>query len=309
MADSKGEGPAAGSHLLSFLLAGKSVRGVILDGTSLVQELRKRQGTGILETQLLGQALQAIVLMASSLKGHDEIGLRIDCPGPVKGLVAEATGTGEVRGYLKQGSIPLAFPLTSFDEISGLNPWWGDGFLTINRYLQGGREPFSCKMALQSGNLASELAHYYHISEQIPTAIHLSVFFDLHGEVSGAGGLFLQAMPGADEKIMATLEQTTQALPSLGQVLAAGWKTTPWVQEQFAPFHPEILEERPVHFRCRCNALRMRSLLLHLSLAELEEMRDNGPFPVQVSCHFCNEHYGFEQRNLAEICREKETVV
>lgn len=308
MADSKMEGGADSSHLLSFLLAEKSVRGVILDGTILVQEMRHRQGTGILETLILGQALQATALMASSLKGHDEIGLQIDCSGPVKGLIAEATATGEVHGYLKQGSIPLARPLPSFDEISALTPpCWGDGFLTINRYLQGGRQPFSCKMALQSGNIASEIAHYYRISEQIPTAIHLSVFFDVHGEVSGAGGLFLQAMPGADDKIMATLEQKTQNLPSLGQALAEGWKTAPWLQEQFAPFHPDILEERSVHFRCRCNTLRMRLLLLHLPMEDLEDMRDNGPFPVQVSCHFCNEQYAFEQTTLADICQEKES--
>lgn len=305
MADSKTPGSAAVSHLLSFFLAGKSVRGVILDGTALVQDMRNRQGTGILETLILGQALQATLLMASSLKGDDGIGLRIECSGPLKGLVAEATGTGEVRGYLQQGAIPLDLPLASFDEREDLTPWWGDGSLTINRYLQGGRQPFSCQMALQTGNIASELAHYYQISEQIPTAIHLSVFFDAHGEVSGAGGLFLQAMPGADEKIMATLEQKTRALPSLGQALAEGRKTAPWLEEQFAPFHLDILEERSVHFRCRCNAERMRLLLLHLPLADLEEIRDNGPFPVQLSCHFCNAQYAFEQTTLAEICQEK----
>lgn len=301
----KREGAADSSHLLSFLLAEKSVRGVILDGTILVQEMRNRQGTGILETLILGQALQATALMASSLKGGDEIGLKIDCSGPVKGLVAEATATGEVRGYLLQGSIPLLHPLPSFNETDDLKPCWVDGFLTINRYLQGGRQPFSCKMALQSGNISSQLAHYYRISEQIPTAFHLSVFFNVHGEVSGAGGLFLQAMPGADDKIMATLEQKTRTLPSLGQALAEGRKTAPWLQEQFAPFHPDILEERSVHFHCRCNALRMRLLLLHLPLADLEEMRDNGPFPVQVSCHFCNEQYRFAQTTLADICQEK----
>ncbi len=104
MADSKRVGSADSSRLLSFLLAGKSVRGVILDGTILVQEMRHRQGTGILETQILGQALQATALMTSSLKGQDGIGLTIDCPGPLKGLVAEATATGEVSGYLKQDS-------------------------------------------------------------------------------------------------------------------------------------------------------------------------------------------------------------
>lgn len=293
------------SQLLTFLLAEKSVRGVILDGTILVQEMRKRHGIDVLETLILGQALQVTALMASSLKGHDEIGLRIDCSGPVKGLAAEATATGEVRGYLKQNAIPLTLPLESSNEIYGLEPWWGDGFLTISRYLEGSRQPFSGQIALQSGNIALEVAHYYRISEQLPTAIHLSVFFDVHGEVSGAGGLFLQAMPGAREKVTGGLEQKVRALPSLGKALATGQKPEAWVREQFAPFPLDILEQRPVHFRCRCDTERIKLLLLHLPLADLEEMRDHGPFPVQVSCHFCNERYLFAQKELTDICEEK----
>jgi molecular chaperone Hsp33 len=296
------------SHVLSFFLAGKSVRGVILDGTTLAQEMQSRHELGRLESLILGQALQVIVLMASTLKGHDQIGLRIDCSGPVRGLVAEATASGEVRGYLMQAPIPLpVVPLQSLDEITTLTPCWEDGLLTITRYLEEGRHPFSGSVTLQSGHIASEVARYYLLSEQIPTAIHLSISFDTHGRVSGAGGLLLQAMPGASEKIMASLELITNTLPSLSKALAEGWKIGPWLSQRFSPFLPQILEERPVHFRCRCDVKRMRLLLLHLPLADIVEMRDNGPFPIQVSCHFCNEQYLFEQKALAEICLEKQS--
>jgi molecular chaperone Hsp33 len=50
---------------------------------------------------------------------------------------------------------------------------------------------------------------------------------------------------------------------------------------------------------------RMRLLLLHLPLTDLEEMRDNGPFPVEVNCHFCNKQYLFDQKSLTTICQEK----
>ncbi|MBU1985929.1 MAG: Hsp33 family molecular chaperone HslO [Proteobacteria bacterium] len=293
--------------MLTFLLADKSIRGVILDGTLLVQEMQGRHELGTLETLILGQALQVTALMASSLKGHDEIGLKIDCSGPVKGLVTEATARGEVRGYLKRNPIPLVCPLESFDSINNLNTCWGEGFVTISHYLEGGRQPFSGNVALQSGNISSEVAHYYQISEQLPTAIHLTIFFDLQGKLAGAGGLLLQSMPGASDEIFTILEQKTKTLPSLGKALAKGQKISPWLHEQFAPFHLDILEEHPVHFYCRCDALRIRLLLLHLPLADLEEMRDNGPFPVQVSCHFCNELYRFDQQALTELCQEKES--
>jgi molecular chaperone Hsp33 len=295
------------SHFLTFLLAEKSIRGVILDGTNLVRQMQARHKLGPLETLILGQALQVTALMASSLKGHDEIGLRIDCSGPIKGLVAEATATGEVRGYLKQIPIPRTDPLQSFDERDDLNPFWGDGFLTITRYLEEGRQPFSGSVALQPGNIASEVTRYYILSEQIPTAIHLSLVFDIHGRVTGAGGLLLQAMPGAGDKLFASLAQKTQTLPSLGKALAGAQKVESWLNEQFSAFSPDILEEHPVHFRCRCDAERMRLLLLHLPLADLEEMRDNGPFPVRLTCHFCSEEYLFDQKGLTDICQEKQS--
>lgn len=303
------ESTAEASHLLSFLLAEKSVRGVILDGTFLVQEMQRRHELGSLETLLLGQSLQVTALMASTLKGHDKIGLRIDCSGPVKGLVTEATATGEVRGYLKRVPIPLEAPLQSLDETNRLNPCWEDGLLTISRYLEEGREPFSGSITLQSGHIASEVARYYLLSEQIPTAIHLTISFDINGRVSGAGGLLVQALPGASEEIMASLERKTNALPSLAGALAEDQKIDQWLNQQFSPFSPEVLQERPVHFQCRCDDKRMHLLLLHLPLTDIEEMRDNGPFPIQVSCHFCNEKYLFEKKALAEICREKQSLI
>ncbi|MBV5306994.1 MAG: Hsp33 family molecular chaperone HslO [Desulfobulbaceae bacterium] len=300
------ESPAEAGIASSFLLAEKTVRGVIIEGTSLVREMRNRHALGDLETLLLGQALLGTALMVSTLKGQDEINLRIDCSGPVKGLVVEATATGEVRGYLKQVPIPLATPLASLEGTNHLEPLWGEGFLTITRFMEEGRQPFSSSLALQSGNIAAEIATYYRISEQTPTAIHLSVSFDSRGELAGAGGLLLQAMPGADKKIFASLEQQTQALPSLGKALAEGHKIEPWLEEQLAPFLPVILEKKTILYRCRCDAERMRLLLLHLSLADLEDMRANGPFPVTLTCHFCNQHYPFEQQALADICREKQ---
>ena len=295
------------SHLFTFLLAEKSVRGVLLDGTILIQEMRTRHGLGPLETLVLGQALQVTALMASSLKGHDEIGLRIDSSGPIKGLVAEATATGEVRGYLKQVPIPRTEPLQHFDERDDLNPFWGDGFLTITRYLEEGRQPFSGSVALQDGNIASEVAHYYLLSEQIPTAIHLSLVFDIHGRVTGAGGLLLQAMPGASDKIFAALDHKTRTLPSLGKALAEGRKVDLWLNEQFSTFSPAILEEHSIHFHCHCDAERMRLILLHLPLADLEEIRANGPFPVHLTCHFCSKQYLFDQKALVDICLEKQS--
>ncbi len=300
------ESPAAAGNLLSFLLADKSVRGVILHGTQLVAEMRSSHELGGLETLLLGQALQVTVLMASTLKGQDEIGLRIDCAGPIKELVTEATASGEVRGYLQKNSLPLAASLAALDDTNNLKACRGDGLLTVTRIVGHNKQAFRGSITLQSGHIASEVARYYLLSEQIPTAIHLSLCFDSHDRLTGAGGLLLQALPGTSASIFAQLEQITNNLPSLGQALAAGQQLAPWLHRRFAQFQPAVLATRSVHFRCRCSSQQMQVLLSQLPLADLEEMQLNGPFPIEVNCHFCNKKYLFTETDLATISIAKQ---
>ena len=40
-----------------------------------------------------------------------------------------------------------------------------------------------------------DLALYFNESEQTPTLFYISIHFDRSGNVTGAGGLFIQAMP------------------------------------------------------------------------------------------------------------------
>ncbi len=300
------EAPAAAGNLLSFLLADKSVRGVILHGTKLVEEMRHCHELDSLETLLLGQALQVTVLMASTLKGQDEIGLRIDCAGPIKGLVTEATASGEVRGYLQRNPMPPAASLAALDNTNNFNSCQRDGLLTVSRIAGHNKQAFRGSITLQSGHIASEVARYYLLSEQIPTAIHLSLRFDSQERLTGAGGLLLQALPGASATIFAQIEQMTNNLPSLGQALAEGQQVEPWLNRQFAHFQPAVLAKRPVHFRCRCSDQQMHFLLYQLPLANLDEMQANGPFPIEVNCHYCNKKYLFTQADLAKISREKQ---
>ncbi len=303
---------ASSSPLHSFFLADKTVRGAILDGTVLVQDMQARHNLGTVETLILGQALLAASLMASPLKGNDEISLRMDCSGPIKGLLAEATATGEVRGYLKQNYSPLSSSDFALDATSELVPLWGEGFLVVTRYLEEGRHPFSGSVALQSGNISAEVARYYHLSEQIPTALHLSIVFDESGrpgQVAGAAGLLVQAMPDASAAIFADIEQKTRTLPSLAKALTEQQAVASWLHQQFSLFSLEMLTMKPVHFQCRCSEMHMRRLLLHLPLPDLEEMRDNGPFPVQLTCHFCTTLYPFDQGALEDICREKQALL
>jgi molecular chaperone Hsp33 len=263
--------------------------------------MRTRHGLGLLETLVLGHGCLAAALLATSLKGEkDRLALRIECSGPIKGLVAESNAAGEVRGYLRQNPIPLEKPLESFD----LTSFYGAGFLSVSTHLAGASQPFTGTIMLEHGNLALDLSHYFHTSEQTPTAIALSIQFDSEGLPIGAGGLLLQAMPGAPPELMTELEERIAALPSLGRYFAEGGTPESLLAKEFADFQPEILTSGPVRFGCPCSKENISARLLTLPEKDLDELR-GGPFPVETCCHYCNTTYLFNREEMEALWQER----
>ena len=288
---------SAKDRLHKFLLADGAIRGVILNGTRMVNEMRANHALGIMETLVLGRAYLGAALMAADLKSDDRISIRFDCSGPIKGLVVEANAFGEVRGFLKQVPIPLDKPMESFD----LSPFFGAGFVAVTKYLEDAKQPFTGQIMLEYGNIAKDLANYYRISEQIPTAFNLSIKFDPEGQVTGAGGLFLQAMPQADDDLAAGLEERVTRLASLGEVFATDNDPQSLVNEAFRDYSPRFLANYRIEFMCHCNPKKVRSLITLLPIDELKDIRDNGPFPLEMRCQHCNTPYHFSREDIAEI--------
>jgi molecular chaperone Hsp33 len=202
-----------------------------------------------------------------------------------------------VRGYLKRVPIPIEKPLDDFD----LSRFFGAGILSVTRTLQSAKQPFTGQVQLRYGNIAQDLAYYYLTSEQVHTALNLSIKFDKDGEVTGAGGLFLQAMPHAEDRLTAELESLVLSLPSLGEVFTGEQNPVSVVEGVFESYSPTFLSDRRVEFMCHCSRERLHSLLTMLPINDLKDLRDNGPFPIEMRCHNCNTPYVFSRGEMEEI--------
>jgi molecular chaperone Hsp33 len=288
---------SAKDRLYNFLLADGAIRGAILNGTRMINEMRANHELGILETLVLGRAYLGAGLMSANLKGADSTSFKIECSGPIKGLTVEANAFGEVRGFLKNVPIPIDKPMQDFN----LAPFFGAGFLSVIRYLEDAKQPFTGKVALKYGNIAQDLANYYLTSEQLPTAFNLSIKYDKQGEATGAGGLFLQAMPGADDALTAELEKLVIKFPSMGEVFTNGQAPAALIEEVFQKYKPRFLADRRIEFMCHCSPQRLRSILMMMPEDELKDIRDNGPFPLEMRCHYCNTLYYFSEEEVKSI--------
>jgi molecular chaperone Hsp33 len=283
-------------RMVQFLLAGGTVRGALLCGTKMVNEMRSNHRLGVLETLVLGHAYMGTLLLSSSAKGADRVIIRIESEGPMRGLSVEANAFGEVRGFLFQVPIPVDRPVESFD----LAPFFGSGVLGVTRHIEGARRPFSSRVSLRHGNIAQDLAHFSMLSEQIPSAFNLSVKFDAGGVPTGAGGLMLQAMPDADDATRQGLQRTVERLPSIGGSLAAGADVHE-MMAAFADYAPETLGERRIEFMCHCSSNRFGRFLSALPAEDRQDIAANGPFPLTLTCHNCGTEYSFSRRRLASI--------
>ncbi len=284
-------------RMYHFLLAGKSVRGAIVRAPRMILEMQANHELGILETLVLGHGYLAAGLLSALLKGRDRISMQIECSGPIKGLVVEANAFGEVRGYLRKVPIPIDEPLESFN----ISRFFGAGFLTVTKHLESAKKPFFGKTLLEYGSIAKDLANYFLTSEQIPTAFNLSIQFDDRGEVIGAGGLYLQAMPGADQNLMADLERRVFHLPSLGTYFAGNGDPKQLIVEEFQSLSPEFLGEHPIEFMCHCQRDRLLNTLLLLPDNDRKDIKENGPFPLEIRCHNCNTLYSFTKEDIEQI--------
>lgn len=283
--------------LQSFLMAGETIRGAVLNGGRMINQMRRNHELGILETLVLGHAYLGACLMSASLKGNDRLRLQVDCSGPIKGLLVEANAAGEVRGFLKNVPIPVESPLENFN----LAPFFGAGFISVTRTLADAKHPFTGKVMMAYGSLAKDLAHYYLTSEQIPTSFSLSVQFGSQGDVTGAGGMFLQAMPDADDAVVEQIENQVVALPSIGAQLSQGTTPKDIVRIHFGDYTPHFIDHRQVDFFCHCNRDQIRNVLTLLPIDELKDIQEKGPFPVEIRCHHCNTRYAFEQAHIDRI--------
>ena len=292
----------AKDRLYNFLLADGAVRGAVLHGTHMVNEMRANHELGILETLVLGRAYLGVALMSANIKGIESVSLKIECSGPIKGLTVEANTFGEVRGFLKNVPIPISKPMENFD----LSPFFGAGFLSVIRNMADAKQPFTSKIALQYGNIAQDLANYYLTSEQIPTAFNLSIKYDPQGEVTGAGGLFLQAMPGANEALAAELEELVIQFPSLGEAFTEGQAPEALIQLEFNKYDPQFLADKRIEFMCHCSPERLQRILKMLPMDQLQDIRDEGPFPLEMRCHFCNTRYHFSKEEIQNIFDQRQ---
>jgi len=278
-----------------FIMADGQFRGAFFHGTRFVNQMRANQNLGILETMVLGQACLCGALMIPTMKGRSRLTFRYDTEGPAAGFVVNADSSGYVNGMLLQNPIPIFNPIENWD----LSPFLGEGTVTVTHFLEGKTEPVSGTVEIMYRNIARDLAWYYLQSEQIHTAFNTSIQLDKKGRVIGAGGMFIQMMPGAQEETIERVEAAFSAAPSYGQWFSEKGNRNDIIYGLFREFKPSVALERDITFNCHCSNEVFRKHLLNLNKKELIDMcSEKQDEALELICHYCGSVYKYDKQEL-----------
>ncbi|HUR97520.1 MAG TPA: Hsp33 family molecular chaperone HslO [Pyrinomonadaceae bacterium] len=291
----------------------KLIHGTAADGTirvlsaittDIVAEAIKRHQTAPTASAALGRVMTGTLLMAATLKDFDRLSTRIECSGPIGGIIAEATKDGAVRGYVKNPDAEVPPREDGKFDVGGV---LGEGMFYVIR--ESGfdiglhQDPYVGSVPIVSGEIAEDFAYYLAKSEQIPSAVMLGVLLqNSEPYVRAAGGVFVQMMPGANEHLITMIEDTIAHAPHLTSVIDENATPEDLARLALGEIDFEILEEKDVEFRCNCSLERARSLIAALGRAEVESMLADDKGAV-MSCGFCSEVYQLGESDLEDMLR------
>ena len=287
-------------YLIKAIDKTKNLRLLTITAKEMVGEAQKRHDTWSASSAVLGRTMVASVLLAGAeLTDKEELTVRLLGNGPVGPTVVTAKADLTVNGYIKNPHIAL--PTKDNGHID-VKKAVGQGWLEVTKDL-GLKQPYTGQVPIVSGEIAEDFAYYLTKSEQIPSAVGLSVFVNPNNTIGEAGGFMLQALPGASDELIDRTIKRINELPALSTSFLDGM-TPEDLARKILGTDCKILEKDDVAFKCDCSKEKYAGILETLKTSQLNEMisEDHG---AELTCNFCGNKYHYSEQELKDILAKK----
>ena len=284
-------------YIVRASLANDSVRAFAISSTHLVAEARERHRTLPVVTAALGRLLSAGAIMGCMMKGDkDIVTVSLKGDGPAGYITVTADSHGHVKGFPGNPNVDIPRKYAGKLDVGAAV---GRGLLTVS-YDLGLKEPYSGQVEIQTGEVAEDLAYYFTVSEQLPSAVGLGVMVDTDSSVKHAGGFIVQLLPDAPEDVIELLEKKLANLEPVTTMMEQGMTPEEILLHIFEGVDIEFTERHDVKFYCDCSKEKVKRALAAISDKDLQDIV-NDDEDIEVKCYFCNTAYKFSIADIKDI--------
>ncbi|TYK67123.1 Hsp33 family molecular chaperone HslO [Colwellia echini] len=274
-----------------YLFTDAHARGELVQLSSSFKAIIKNHNYPSGVEKLLGELLSATCLLTATLKFEGDITVQLQGDGPVGYMSVSGNNNQQMRGIAKMTEE------TSADTLKGLI---GKGTMIITIRPSVG-EAYQGVVALDQETLAGCLAHYFEVSEQIPTKIWL--FSDTEQQLTG--GALVQLLPDGDGSIENKQKQTTdfEHLCQLTNTIKSEELFSLEAEALlYRLYHQEavnIFEPQTVSYVCGCSADKCLTAIAQIEPSEIKAiLAEQGK--ISMTCDYCVTTYDFDELSLQE---------
>jgi molecular chaperone Hsp33 len=290
----------------SFQIEGMNVRGRIVHLTDVADRVIAAHGYPEPVSRLVGEALVLASLLGASLKFSGTLTVQTRSDGPVRMIVADFASPGTVRACATFDADAVA----ALGKSPRYEQLVGKGSIAITIDPDTDLERYQGVVPLEGSGLAEVAMTYFEQSEQIPTAIRISVATLATRGAQGseshwrAGGMLIQNLAalggiqpagGADDR---DREDDWPRALALFSTIEAHELVDPQVEAErllYRLYHEDgvrVFDVVPLAFACRCDADRVSAVLRQYSPAELLGLAEKDGL-IRATCEFCSTTYAF----------------
>ncbi|HQS82966.1 MAG TPA: Hsp33 family molecular chaperone HslO [Thiobacillus sp.] len=235
--------------------------------------------------ELLGQLAGVATLITANLKQAGRLTFQLRGEGAVSLLVMDCDEQLRLRGMarsapeLSAGSLPALL---------------GDGALTLTLDTAGMRQPYQSHVPLQGDSVAAVFEHYLTQSEQTPTRLWLAANHET------AAGLFLQALPGADERDADGWNRVQILAGTVRAEELLGLGSIKLIDRLFPEEDVRVYDPRPVSYYCPYDPAKIYSMLRSVGQTACESiLAEHGE--IRVHDDVCNHEYVLDAAAVAAL--------
>ena len=277
-----------------FLIDNTHIRGELVQLDEAWQALQATATYPAPIRKVLGEALAAISLLATTLKFKGSLILQINASAPVHMLVVQATSENTVRGLARWNE--------EIPDDANYKDLFQDGRIIIQVEPSDRGERYQSIVALNGDSLADSLKSYFEQSEQLQTRLWLA------SNDQKAAGLLLQRLPNSDENLIEEDNESWNRTLALSETISPEELLTLSAETLLHRLYHEedlrIFEQEDITFKCQCSQQKVEAMVNSLGIEEARDIiKKQGS--IDIDCEFCNTHYALDSLDIERLFNQQ----